>query len=134
MALFAPFRPRHRLSHAREFRAVYDTRLKKPRGPLIVWACATEHREHRLGLSIGRRVGPAVARNAVKRRLREAFRLSQAEFPIPPDGGGYDLVVGAQPHDLLTMQAYRVLLLEAVHALHREHCRRQRRTSDSGQT
>ena len=42
----------------------------------------------RLGLSVSRRVGNAVVRNAWKRRLREAFRLVQPRLP-----GGHDFVV-----------------------------------------
>lgn len=126
----ARFRPRHRIGHAREFAAVYAARLKKLRGPLIVWACVTDRAEPRLGLAIGRRVGSAVERNAIKRRLREAFRLAKEGFPKPPNGGAYDVVIGARPHDRMRMDAYQVLLVEAVGALHREFCRRHRRGGD----
>jgi ribonuclease P protein component len=127
MDLEPRFRPRHRLRHALEFRAVYDAKLKKPRGPLIVWGLANTLEEHRLGLAIGKRVGSAVERNALKRRLREAFRLGRADFPLSLRGGGYDLVVGAQAHARLKTEDYRLLLTEAVHAMHRETCRRERR-------
>lgn len=45
----------------------------------------------RLGITVTRRVANAVGRNRVKRRVREAFRLSQKS--IPP---GLDLVVVAK--------------------------------------
>lgn len=46
----------------------------------------------RLGLTVSRRVGGAVVRNRVKRRIREWFR-SRCELPSP----ALDLVVIARP-------------------------------------
>jgi ribonuclease P protein component len=46
----------------------------------------------RLGLAVGKAVGPAVVRNRVKRRLREIFRRHKALVPE-----GYDLFVRATP-------------------------------------
>ncbi len=45
----------------------------------------------RLGLAVSRRVGGAVVRNRVKRRLRECFRRRQRSFD------GWDLVATARP-------------------------------------
>ena len=42
----------------------------------------------RLGITVGRKAGNAVARNRVRRRLREAFRLRHADLPE-----GIDIVV-----------------------------------------
>ncbi|HEV8608447.1 MAG TPA: ribonuclease P protein component [Thermoanaerobaculia bacterium] len=47
----------------------------------------------RLGLSVSRRVGGAVARNRVRRRLRELFRRNRDLFG---ERGG-DLVINARP-------------------------------------
>ena len=44
----------------------------------------------RCGFSVSRRVGSAVVRNRVKRRLREIMRLT----PLPP---GWDIVLIARP-------------------------------------
>ena len=46
----------------------------------------------RLGLSISRKVGNAVTRNAVRRRLKEVFYSALPEIP-----GNLDLVVSARP-------------------------------------
>ena len=46
----------------------------------------------RLGLSVSRRVGNAVTRNTVRRRLREVFYSTLPEIP-----GDLDLVVSARP-------------------------------------
>ncbi len=46
----------------------------------------------RLGLSVSKRVGNAVCRHRIRRRIREAFRLSKAELPV-----GWDIVCVAKP-------------------------------------
>ena len=46
----------------------------------------------RLGLSVSRKVGNAVTRNAVRRRLKEVFYSALPEIP-----GNLDLVVSARP-------------------------------------
>ncbi len=120
------FKRRHRLTHAREFRAVFGARLRKSAGPLTLHAMATDLPEHRLGLSIGRKVGKAVVRSRLKRRLREAFRLSRAELPSPP-GGSYDLVISARPHDELTLDEYRRLLTTLAREAHTAWMRRANR-------
>lgn len=65
----------------------------------------------RLGLAVSRKVGKAVVRNRVRRRLKEIFRLHQAQFP----GGGWDLVIVPRPvaaeRDYATLRAE---LLRAV--------------------
>lgn len=124
------FRRRHRLRLAREFTAVYAARLKSHEHPIVVHARVTDLSEPRLGLAIGRRVGNAVRRNAVKRRLREAFRLVRPQIPRSPGGGNYDLVVGARPHDPLKTGEYAVLLERALIAIHRRACRRERPSPD----
>ena len=45
-----------------------------------------------MGLSVSRRVGDAVIRNTVRRRLREIFYSTLSDIP-----GSLDLVVSAQP-------------------------------------
>ena len=70
------FRPRHRLTHNREFEAVYDANMRKGRGGLVVfaersaapspWPCGD-----------ARTLPRAVDRNRAKRLIREWFRLSQ---------------------------------------------------------
>jgi ribonuclease P protein component len=46
---------------------------------------------NRLGLTVSTKVGKAVVRNRVRRRLKEAYRLSEESFPR-----GYDIVVVAR--------------------------------------
>ena len=46
----------------------------------------------RLGLSVSKKVGNAVTRNAVRRRLKEVFHSSIERIPV-----SFDLVVSAKP-------------------------------------
>lgn len=104
-----------RLAHAREFAAVYNARCRKALGPLVVHGRPNDLPHPRLGLSVGRKVGTAVARNRIKRLLREAFRAMQHDFPR-----GYDLVVVVRPHEALNLAAYQNLLHKAVRQIHQE--------------
>lgn len=115
-----------RLSHAREFEAVYAAKLRKPKGPLIVFARANQLPHHRLGLSIGRVVGGAVRRNRLKRHIREAFRLTQHDLPRHPDGS-YDIVIAARRHNELDLTQYQSLLADALAQLHKDHTKRAAR-------
>lgn len=119
-----PFRPRHRIAKADDFRAAFDARLTKPAGPITIHARPTDHPAPRLGLSIGRRFGPAHRRTALKRRLREAFRHIAPNLPSPPDAHAYDLVITARPHELLKAHEYAALLEQALAAIHRTLTRR----------
>lgn len=117
------FRPRHRLTHANEFSAVYDLRLKRSRGPLTIFALPNSLPNHRLGLAVGARVGNAVARNGIKRKLREAFRQLQHDLPRHA-AGHYDLLINVRPHAAYPLAAYRDLLGGLAAALHTEALRR----------
>jgi len=77
-----------RLLKRGEFRRVYDEGQRRS-GPL----CAVFFRpnglgETRLGITVPARVGSAVVRNRVKRRLREVFRLQR-----PLLAPGWDIVL-----------------------------------------
>lgn len=118
------FRPRHRLTHERQFQAVYGARLQKSAGPLTLHARPNDLPHPRLGLSVGRRVGAAVARNRVKRLIREAFRHLQHELPRWERGeasGAYDYIVSVRASEPLEATDYQRLLADLsarVHSLH----------------
>ncbi len=101
-----------RLSGRRAFGAVYAAQIRRSSGPLLVYGKANGLAHSRLGLSVSRRVGTAVARNRIKRLLREAFRLSQ--HSLPP---GIDLVVVVRPHRTLELVDYVEALSASAAAL-----------------
>ena len=83
---------RTRLSDSPDFERVYRQGAAY-RGKLFsVHAFPNGQGTPRLGLSVARRVGNAVTRNTVRRRLREVFYSTLPEIP-----GDLDLVVSARP-------------------------------------
>ena len=85
------YRKRHRISGSNEFAAVFDNKCRKSRGAMTAFVKPNSLNEHRLGLSVGKRVGNAVVRGRTKRMIREAFRHERGDIPFSGDGGGYDM-------------------------------------------
>lgn len=103
------FSRRQRLTHALQYQRVYAGKASLVRGPVRVHGRPNDAGLTRLGLSVGRKVGTAVARNRLKRLIREAFRLEQRSLPK-----GLDLVVSLNPHRELALEDYRTLLRAAA--------------------
>jgi ribonuclease P protein component len=68
---------------------------------------AVEHT--RFGISTGRRLGNAVVRNRVRRRLREVLRRAAPALP-----SGWDILVVCRPAAALASQAELAAALERV--------------------
>ena len=61
-------------------------------GPYVVLYCRrTNREENRLGITVSKKLGHAVVRNRVRRRLREIYRLHESEFTP-----GWDIVAVAR--------------------------------------
>jgi ribonuclease P protein component len=75
------FPKRLRLLSAKDFERVFAARVSVSDRWMVLYGATTDAGHPRLGLTVPRRVGGAVARNRWKRMLREAFRLSQHELP-----------------------------------------------------
>ncbi|MFO0832201.1 MAG: ribonuclease P protein component [Phycisphaerales bacterium] len=113
--------PRARLlRHDLEFQAVYRARMKKAGGGVALFTMPNGRSYHRLGLAVAKRGGTAIARNRVKRLVREAWRLEQHGFcggqtaSEPPRC--YDMVVSATASaaETLTLDGVRCALRELV--------------------
>jgi len=85
---------RNRLSRSRDFDAVYRQGRSVSTRFLVLYAFAREGSEgdSRLGIAIPRKVGGAVARNRIKRQLRELWRERLDRVPA-----GSDYVLVARP-------------------------------------
>lgn len=106
-----------RLSGASQFKAVNDARVRVGgAGPLTIHSLPNDLKHPRLGLAVSGRVGNAVRRNTIKRRLREAFRLLQHEWPAAE--AGYDLVISVRRHEPLSLPEYQDALCQLMRQLH----------------
>jgi len=86
---------RRRLSRSGEFERVYRDGTSHANRYVVGYAFARRdeiEREPRLGVSVSRKVGGAVERNAVKRTLRDSFWRLAEDLPE-----GHDYVLVARP-------------------------------------
>lgn len=63
-----------------DFRRLYSKGESKVSPYLAVYAMKRKYGIRRLGITVSTKVGCAVIRNRVRRRIREAFRLNEARF------------------------------------------------------
>ena len=101
-----PFKDNQRLRKSVEFERVYQQGKRNSTGPFLIYSVSNDLGYSRLGVSIPKRVGNAVKRNAIKRRCREAFRLNSAALP-----DSIDIVINVRPHDVMSMQEYAALIV-----------------------
>ena len=58
---------------------------------LVLYAKPNRSAQNRVGVTVGKKLGHAVVRNRVRRRLREIYRLNEERF-----SSGWDIVVVAR--------------------------------------
>lgn len=80
------------LRSRKDFQALQATGRSRAHPLLILRWRRNDVGRPRFGLSTGRRIGGAVVRNLVRRRLREALRASERR-----PHGGWDVLVVARP-------------------------------------
>lgn len=102
----------YRLTSRSEFDRVYQRGLVASDSILTIRAIRSQVPRSRLGLSVSRRVGNAVVRNAWKRRIRESFRQIGSQFPI-----AMDLVVQPRPGPARTQAEIQVSLERLIERL-----------------
>lgn len=82
-----------RLLKSYEYQLVFDKGVKDVGGHFILFSLNNDKPKNRIGLVVSKKVGNAVVRNRLKRRLREQFRLHIQSNSGAPE----DLVVVARP-------------------------------------
>lgn len=79
------------LKNNRDFRRMFAKGKSRAGRPIVVYALRNNLGINRLGISAGVKLGGAVVRNRVRRRIREAYRLNELSFKK-----GYDLIIVAR--------------------------------------
>jgi len=74
-----------------EFRRMYAKGKSGVSPYLVVYFRPNRRAQNRLGVTVSAKIGHAVVRNRVRRRIREIFRLSQPQLLQ-----GYDMIVVAR--------------------------------------
>ncbi len=76
------------------FRRLYGT-TGYANGYLVLYARKNRSSTNRVGVTVSKKLGHAVVRNRIRRRLREIYRLHEAQF-LP----GWDIVVVARSRSI----------------------------------
>lgn len=79
-----------KLNHV--FRRLYRTN-GQANSCLVLYARPNRTGINRVGITVSKKLGKAVVRNRVRRRIREAYRLNEERFE-----SGYDIVIVARSH------------------------------------
>jgi ribonuclease P protein component len=96
-----------RLLSRRDFRRVYEEGQRRSGRLSTVFFRAKGLAQTRLGITTPARLGSAVLRNRVKRRLREVFRLNR---PVIPNG--WDIVLN--PREAVAEVPFPTLVRELL--------------------
>lgn len=80
-----------RLKNPRDFSLVYSQGRPRFGKYVVVSSLPTDSQVSRVGFAVSKKVGNAVTRNKLKRRLRAI--MQEVEVELKP---GYDLVIGAK--------------------------------------
>jgi ribonuclease P protein component len=100
----------YRLRSPADFARVRDASKRVWTHPLLVLYVAANDLEHaRFGITVSGRVGKAVVRNKVRRRVREALRARLDQLTV-----GVDLVVVARPRSAAATWAELNVALDHV--------------------
>ena len=100
----------------RQFRRMYSKGKSGADSLLAVYCRKNGRAINRLGITVGKKVGCAVKRNLLRRRIKEAYRINEDMLAC-----GYDIVVVGRVRagfsDFWSIEKSLMTLLKAVGAL-----------------
>ena len=79
------------IKHNYEFRRLYSAGKSAATGLIVVYYRRNRRGANQLGITVGTKVGKAVVRNRIRRRLKEIYRLHE-----PVMRRGFDIVIVAR--------------------------------------
>lgn len=103
------FRKSERLKYKSDFEKAYAARQSASDERLTVYVRSNDLQHSRLGLSVSGKVGNAVLRNLIRRRIKEAYRKNKSGFPT-----GWDIVCVVKPGNSASVAAYAQSLQQLI--------------------
>lgn len=74
-----------------EFRRLYSKGRSAATGNIVLYCRKYRRPDNRIGLTVGTKVGNAVVRNRIRRRLRAIYRLNECKL-----AHGFDIIIVAR--------------------------------------
>ncbi len=104
-----------------EFRRLYAHGKSKAGRDIVVYCRRNGRPYNRVGFTVGSKVGKAVTRNLVRRRLRDIYSRGEAGFRT-----GYDIVVVARSESALApyreLKSQMLRIFEKLGLIKNENC------------
>lgn len=101
----------YRVKKDAEFQKVFHEGTSTANRQFVIYVLEKPNQEHfRVGLSVGKKIGNAVTRNAVKRKIRQS--LHELSEELKPDKDF--LVIARKPTEKMTLQEIKRSLTHAL--------------------
>jgi len=106
-----------------QFRIVYNKGKSVANKSIVLFAYRNGEDINRFGVSVSKKIGNAVVRNRIRRRLKESYRRLEAELPR-----GYDIIALARTP--ITEASFAELHIGLARLLQRQNIAAPKRAED----
>lgn len=104
----------YRVKKEKEFSRVYHEGASVANRQFVLYHLPNDQSHFRLGLSVGKKIGNAVTRNYVKRRIRRSFQELADQLPKDRD----IIVIARKPSAQMTMAEIKKSLIHVLRLAH----------------